>query len=469
MKLDFTDELRIEGINFKGYGIIPKFVMLDTDLTIEAKGIYAYFCSYAGSGNTAFPGWEKIVSDLCINKDSYYKHYKLLIENGYITVTQDAKGGRGQGFAKNIYTIVSNPKKFYEDPKDNSNNKAYAIIKASGLKAAGYGCIAKSVMNDKRLSIKAKALYAYLCSFSGAGDSACPARDIIIHHLQISHNSYAKYIKELVSLNYVEVIQRKVNGKMSVNDYHIVDKPDENNAALTKQFNNINSPCTKISETQISENIEVPCTNFSETQIWDTQKPETQIQEAIINNQTNNKNNKQQSINQQQPLAADETDLTEEEFYNFVYLEMKMQKTLPKSYLNSRKKLETAVKILCDFKRLGDKEKYKEFKDGNFEYTTYQLFVEALTDMLKAQNGTNLLGEKISSDEVYSKLVKYIEVLPSGMLDISDVRSNACEDYKTAVKQKEIKNYLAYMKSCIWNALKIGNAKIEAEIKLYEG
>jgi hypothetical protein len=53
IKLDFIDELRIEGIKYKGYGVLPKYVMIDPDLTIEAKGIYAYFCSYAGSGNTA--------------------------------------------------------------------------------------------------------------------------------------------------------------------------------------------------------------------------------------------------------------------------------------------------------------------------------------------------------------------------------------------------------------------------------
>ena len=54
-KLSFEDQLLVEGINCMGYGIIPKYVMLDPDLTIEAKAIYAYFCSFAGSGNTAFP------------------------------------------------------------------------------------------------------------------------------------------------------------------------------------------------------------------------------------------------------------------------------------------------------------------------------------------------------------------------------------------------------------------------------
>lgn len=45
IKLDFIDELRIEGIKYKGYGVLPKYVMIDPDLTIEAKGIYAYFAA----------------------------------------------------------------------------------------------------------------------------------------------------------------------------------------------------------------------------------------------------------------------------------------------------------------------------------------------------------------------------------------------------------------------------------------
>ena len=47
---EFTDILRVEGINCKGYGIIPKAVMLDQRLTIQAKAIYAYFRSFAGAG-----------------------------------------------------------------------------------------------------------------------------------------------------------------------------------------------------------------------------------------------------------------------------------------------------------------------------------------------------------------------------------------------------------------------------------
>ena len=102
----FTNILEVEGINAQGFGMIAKMVMLDQRLTIEAKAIYSYFCSYAGGGSTAFPSVSKIVYDLKISKTRYYKHFDSLVECGYITIRQTKDKGK---FANNIYRIMSNP------------------------------------------------------------------------------------------------------------------------------------------------------------------------------------------------------------------------------------------------------------------------------------------------------------------------------------------------------------------------
>lgn len=98
------DIIQVQGINSHGYGIIPKMVMQDKRLTIQAKAIYGYFCSYAGAGKTAFPGRKKIITDLGISKDSYYKHFNLLKECGYIEAFQE-KDENGV-FCRNVYTLV---------------------------------------------------------------------------------------------------------------------------------------------------------------------------------------------------------------------------------------------------------------------------------------------------------------------------------------------------------------------------
>lgn len=98
------DIIQVQGINSQGYGIIPKMVMQDKRLTIQAKAIYGYFCSYAGAGKTAFPGRAKIMADLKVSKESYYKHFNLLKECGYIEAYQE-KDENG-AFCRNVYTLV---------------------------------------------------------------------------------------------------------------------------------------------------------------------------------------------------------------------------------------------------------------------------------------------------------------------------------------------------------------------------
>lgn len=97
------DELRMAGVMEQGYGITPKSVMQDKRLTIEAKAIYAYIASYAGSGTTAFPGKKRIADDLNISEERLYNHRKLLIKYGYLTVTQER--GPGGTLGKTVYTL----------------------------------------------------------------------------------------------------------------------------------------------------------------------------------------------------------------------------------------------------------------------------------------------------------------------------------------------------------------------------
>jgi hypothetical protein len=103
MKQNDSDILKVTGINSKGFGTFPKIVAKDRRLTIEAKSIYAYFCSYAGSGNSAFPTVKTIWYDLGIGDERYYRHFNLLVKYGYISVEKirDEKGK----FLHNIYTL----------------------------------------------------------------------------------------------------------------------------------------------------------------------------------------------------------------------------------------------------------------------------------------------------------------------------------------------------------------------------
>ena len=96
-------------------------------------------------------------------------------------------------------------------------------IKGFNINSQGYGTVPKAVMQSQEISISAKAVYAYFCSFTGAGYSCFPSQYKICSDLEISKNSLSKYIRELKDAGFVEVEQEKVNGKFARNVYTLTD------------------------------------------------------------------------------------------------------------------------------------------------------------------------------------------------------------------------------------------------------
>jgi len=91
----------------QGWGIVPKMIMKEPNISIQAKAIYAYLCSYAGNATQAFPSATLMQYELGITKDTFYKYLDELIKNNYITVSKMAsEKGR---FAHNIYNLEGTP------------------------------------------------------------------------------------------------------------------------------------------------------------------------------------------------------------------------------------------------------------------------------------------------------------------------------------------------------------------------
>ena len=75
----------MKNIRSEGFGIAPKIVMCDEDLSYGAKAVYCYLSAFAGRGNRAFPTREKVLRQLKMSKNTYVKYIKELIEKKYIT------------------------------------------------------------------------------------------------------------------------------------------------------------------------------------------------------------------------------------------------------------------------------------------------------------------------------------------------------------------------------------------------
>ena len=87
-----------------GYGTVTKESMQDRSLSIEAKAIYAYLCSFAGGKDEAYPSISKMCYDLGISRGRFYKHFNMLIDREYVSKTMRYKADTGYR-GNNLYTI----------------------------------------------------------------------------------------------------------------------------------------------------------------------------------------------------------------------------------------------------------------------------------------------------------------------------------------------------------------------------
>ena len=104
---NICDILKFEGIMSQGFGVAPRIIMRDKRLSVEAKAIYCYLQSFAGSSEKAFPSRQTMLDELGMSKNRYYKYLRQLTDYGYIKIERiiDENGWK----KGNIYVIVANP------------------------------------------------------------------------------------------------------------------------------------------------------------------------------------------------------------------------------------------------------------------------------------------------------------------------------------------------------------------------
>ena len=92
----------------------------------------------------------------------------------------------------------------------------------SKIPDSGYGIIMRSAMRSNAVSCGAKAVYAYLCSFSGYDGVCYPSQNLIAHDLNLNVCTVRKYLRELERYRYITTNRVRLdNGKFERYEYSI--------------------------------------------------------------------------------------------------------------------------------------------------------------------------------------------------------------------------------------------------------
>lgn len=470
IKAEFITKLEIEGINFQGYGIIPKAVMLDPDLTLEAKAIYAYFCSYAGAGNSSFPGRDKILDDLNVSIGAYYRHLKLLRDFEYLKIIQNRKGA----YFKNTYILPQRLER-YEIIKPIANTSIYVEKnfvqhEKYSMKAFGYGMIPKAVMKDPRLTLKAKGIYAYFCSYAGAGDFISKYRDQMLRHLGIGKDSYYKHLDLLKEYRYIQSELYKKEGNFYAKTCFIlcefpksnvnkpfppcINFPDTANNLENEQDVFPNSSCAKFQSPEYED------TGIEDTEILDNKSNSFKINSFKSNCSVSLKTEKMGSTSHFENTQTDgRNNLQKDKLQNIDWKsEIIKNNGIPYFFATQPDLLQTVIKNFLNY------EQRIELLKDPIEKECLSLITNMIVNLCLADEFRPVKVRRINYAKFIDALNRtYDKTFQS--LQLEDVAENVLKRVCKKIENDEIKSPTLYIASSLYDELLSDNFRLHANLR----
>lgn len=118
-QIEYSANNSLKGIFKQGYGRICKYVMIYRSVSMPAKAVYGYLCTFT---NPSYPSRELMCHDLRIAQNSLTKYLLELVQNDIISISKNLNSDNT--YANNIYTISSDlEQRFKSLVTANSNNQ----------------------------------------------------------------------------------------------------------------------------------------------------------------------------------------------------------------------------------------------------------------------------------------------------------------------------------------------------------
>ena len=158
------------------YGIVDFKTITNKSLSIQARAIYCYLSCYANKNHTAFPCRERILKELGISKNGYYKHYHQLEDNCIMRIE-----------------------------RSRCRNNKYHLFFRKLAHTQKFGFAHREIMTDPKISLAAKVVFIYITAYCPPGRTWHFKKSQITDELGISSYLFAKAIKELESHNFISI------------------------------------------------------------------------------------------------------------------------------------------------------------------------------------------------------------------------------------------------------------------------
>ncbi|UZP02312.1 helix-turn-helix domain-containing protein [Clostridium botulinum] len=224
----------------------------------------------------------------------------------------------------------------------------------TGIYKEGYGIIPKSIMRSN-LSCGAKVLYAYICSFTGAGNSAFPSLELMCNELGMSEKKIYKCRKELIDNNLIAIEKKRIGSKYTNNIYTIITNPISEKYIEPSHFERVQNEPSKnehVQNDRVQESKETShsCEPSQNGHVQNEPCPKVgTISNRLINKKEKEKKEKKTEFDELiEEYTEDET--LKETLYEFI----KMRKTIKAAITTTGLK-----RILTRLDKLASTENYK--------------------------------------------------------------------------------------------------------------
>ena len=87
-----------------GYGVVYQDVTRNSNISAAAKGLYAYLSAFCGASDECYPSVETIIKEMCMGRDTFYRHINSLVAAGVVVRRQTVNDG-GK-FGRTVYRLT---------------------------------------------------------------------------------------------------------------------------------------------------------------------------------------------------------------------------------------------------------------------------------------------------------------------------------------------------------------------------